>query len=114
MTAQITLIGRVGNAPALQNFASSKKVVFSVAVNEYKGKDKPQVTTWYDVECWNGGTDRVLKLVTKGRQIVVIGQLSLNTYFSEKDSKEKTRPVVRLSHFQLCGRKPQDEEEPGE
>lgn len=109
MTANITIIGHVGDSPRLDDFVNSKKASFSVGVNEYRGKDKPKVTTWYQVETWNGGTDRVVDLITKGREVVVTGQLTLNTYTSEKYGREVTKPVIRLQSFHLCGRKPEEE-----
>jgi single-stranded DNA-binding protein len=56
----------------------------------------------------NGLGERVLKTITKGREVVVHGRLALSTFNKEVNGVkvEMTKPVVKLTSFHLCGRKP--------
>jgi single-stranded DNA-binding protein len=107
MNNTITLAGFVGNAPIERNFESKKMAKFSIAVKQFKAGDDDEVM-WVDVEGWEMMAGRVLSHVTKGREIVVHGRLALSTYIDDEGVKV-IKPVVKLSGFYLCGKKPQAE-----
>lgn len=115
MNNQLTVIGRVGQAPRVKTFPGSdnKVIKFSVAVDEYSSKvDKEdQEPLWIDVDAWNGIGDRVMKTITKGREVLLTGRLAIQVYPGEKDGKqiEIHKPVLKLLSFHLCGPKPKDE-----
>lgn len=71
---------------------------------------------WVDVESWNGLAERVMKYVTEGREVGITGRLAISKYNKEINGVkvEIKRPVVKLSGFHLCGKKPQSEEKGGE
>lgn len=68
---------------------------------------------WLDVESWNGLGERVLQLVTKGREVVVNGRLSISTYSKEVNGivVQMRKPVVKLTGIHVCGKKPTVQEE---
>lgn len=106
----VSFIGRVSQGPTARIFndTNNKLVKFAIAVKEFSSKtDKPK-DMFLDIDCWNGLGDRVLKTVTVGREIKIDGRLALNSYTKEKDGTtfEVTKPVVKLSSFHLCGKKP--------
>jgi single-strand DNA-binding protein len=110
---QITLIGKVGGEPTSVTFTDSdnKLAKFSLAVPEYSSKvDNPE-PLWIDVDAWGNLAERVLEYVTKGREVCVTGKLSIVKYNKEVNgvTVKMTKPVVKLSSFHLCGRKPQSE-----
>ena len=109
MNNQITLIGHVGQAPISKLFGDTgnKVVKFSIAVKEYSA-NKEKAELWIDVDAWNGLGERILSTVTKGREIAVTGRLAISTYPSEKDGEkiQISKPVVKLTGFHLCGKKP--------
>lgn len=111
----ISVIGYVGKHIRVKKMADSnnKVVKFSVGVREYSANKDKQTTLWFDVDAWNGLGDRVEQLVTTGREIKIDGRLALNTYNGEKDGVkyEITRPVIKLTSFYLCGRKPAGKDE---
>ena len=115
MNNQITIVGHVGQAPKSVSFGDTrnKVVKFSVAVKEYSSKDEKAKTLWLDVDAWNGLGDRVLQTVTKGREVVAIGRLALSTYVKEENGNkvQVTKPVIKLTSFHLCGKKPTSESE---
>jgi len=113
MNNQITLIGRVGQAPSTTTFTDTdnKLAKFSLAVADYSSKTDNPEPMWIDVESWNGLAERVLKTITEGREVAVSGRLSISKYTKEINGVkvEMRRPVVKLSGFHLCGPKPKSE-----
>ena len=106
MNAHTTIIGIVGRNAELHNFESGvKKATFSIAVKD--DHDKEAQVTWFKVEAWNKYAETVVELVKKGREVMCSGQLRLESYYSENESRYKTVPVIRLNQFYLCGRKPE-------
>jgi len=118
MNNQITLIGRVGQAPTSTTFTDTDNKVakFSLAVADYSSKQDNPEPMWVNVESWNGLADRVLKTITEGREVAISGRLSISKYTKEINGTkvEMQRPIVKLSGFHLCGPKPKSEESRGE
>lgn len=114
MNNQITLIGRVGQAPVTTVFTDTdnKLAKFSLAVTDYTSKMENPEPMWIDVESWNGLAERVGKTITVGREIAVSGRLSISNYTKEINGVkvEMRRPVVKLTGFHLCGPKPKTDE----
>jgi single-strand DNA-binding protein len=107
---QITLIGKVGGEPTSVTFTDSdnKLAKFSIAVPEYSSKVDDPEPLWIDVDAWGNLAERVLDYVTKGREICVTGKLSIVKYNKEVNgvTVKMVKPVVKLSGFHLCGKKP--------
>ena len=115
MNNSITIVGHVGQAPHSVSFGDTgnKVVKFSIAVKEFSSKDEEDKTMWLDVDAWNGLGERVLKTITKGREVVVCGRLALSTFNKEVNGVkvQLTKPVIKLTSFHLCGRKPATSDE---
>ncbi len=115
MNNSITLVGHVGQKPQTVSFGDTgnKVVKFSVAVKEFSSNTDEDKTLWIDVDAWNGLGDRVLKTVTKGREVVVHGRLTTTTYIKDDGpiKKQITKPVIKLTSFHLCGSAPREREE---
>lgn len=118
MNNQVTLVGHVGQAPLVKVFGntSNKVAKFSIAVKEYSSNTEETQTLWIDVDAWNNLADRVQKTITKGREVVLNGRLALSTYTKEENGikMQITKPVLKLTSFHLCGKKPvaQESSEP--
>ena len=115
MNNSVTLVGHVGQKPQVVSFGDTgnKLVKFSLAVKEFSSNPDEEKTLWIDVNAWNGVGELALANITKGREVVVNGRLALSTYTKEEDGikKQITKPVIKLSGFHLCGRKPISEDE---
>jgi len=115
MNNQITIVGHVGQTPHAVTFGDTgnKVVKFSVAVKEFTAKEDEDKTLWIDVDAWNGLGDRALKTITKGREVVINGRLTISTYSKEVNGVkvQLTKPVIKLTSFHLCGKKPSSTEE---
>lgn len=109
MNNTITIVGYVGQDPHVISFGDTgnQVVKFSVAVKDFSANTDENKTLWLDVDAWNGLGERVLKAVTKGREVVVHGRLAISTFSKEVNGVkvEVSKPVVKLSSFHLCGRK---------
>ena len=115
MNNQITLVGKVGGKPTSVTFTDSdnKLAKFSIAVAEYSSKvDNPE-PMWIDIDAWGNLAERVLDLISKGREVVVTGRLTIVKYNKEINGStvKMVKPVVKLSGFHLCGPKPKSEED---
>ncbi|MBC7998687.1 MAG: single-stranded DNA-binding protein [Leptolyngbya sp.] len=114
MNNTITVIGYVGQNPHAIAFedTSNKVVKFSIAVKEFSANTDESKTLWLDIDAWNGLGERVLKAVTKGREVVVHGRLTVSTFNKEVNGTkvEVTKPIIKLTSFHLCGRRPPMEE----
>lgn len=62
-------------------------VKFSLAFKEYSPNTDEQKTLWVDVDAWNGLADRVEKTITKGREVVIYGRLSMSTFTRDIDRR---------------------------
>lgn len=115
MNNTITIIGYVGQNPHTIAFedTGNKVVKFSVAVKEFSSNTDESKTLWLDVDAWNGLGERVLKTITKGREVVVHGRLALSTFNKEVNGQkvEVIKPIIKLTSFHLCGRKPTSEDQ---
>ncbi len=82
MNNTISVIGYVGQNPHTISFGDTgnKVVKFSVAVKEFSANSEVTNTLWLHVDAWNGLLDRVLKIITKGREVLVHGRLALSIF----------------------------------
>jgi single-strand DNA-binding protein len=107
MNNSITILGHVGKEPKQVTLINSSKelVTFSVAVKELSSNGQNK-TLWLDVEAWNNFAERALSLITRGREVMITGRLAINSY-TAKDGTKVSKPVIRMTGFQLCGKKPE-------
>ena len=112
MNNSITIVGHVGQAPHTVSFGDTgnKVVKFSVAVKEFSSNTDEDKTMWIDVDAWNGLGERVMKSVTKGREVVVNGRLAIATYPKEVNGHGMTKTAcspATLARSQLQKHRPQ-------
>ena len=106
MNNSITIIGHVGQNPTEKSFSSGKKVVnFSVAVREYGTSQEDLQPIWFDVQAWNELGDSILSSITKGREVVIQGRLTLNRYKDKETNHLLVKPVIILGGYHPCGKK---------
>ena len=106
----VTLAGYVGKAPEVVSFGDTgnKVAKFSLAIKEYSSKSEVEETMWVNIDAWNGLADRVMKCITAGREVVIVGRLAISEYNKEINgvAVKMQRPVIKLTSFHLCGKKP--------
>lgn len=94
----VQLIGNVGQAPAITNLESGKKVVrLSIATNEYYKNaqgEKQTDTNWHTLVAWGKTAEIIEKYVTKGKEIAVRGKLTSRSYETGEGEKRNVTEVV--------------------
>ena len=98
----ITIVGNVGRDPEMRYTPTGKAVTnFSVAVNERRGEE--DVATWFKVTCWNGLAETVNLYLTKGRQVLVEGRISVESW-TGRDGKPQSTLTITANTVRFLGR----------
>jgi len=82
----------------------------SVAVNRYAGKGKQDEVSFIECTVWGKQAESLCQYLTKGRQVVVQGELKQERW--EKDGQKQSRVTIIVNHLQLMGGKQTHEERP--
>lgn len=97
-SAQITLIGSLGNDPELRFTPSGAAVAtFNLAVTErIKNGDQWEDgdTTWYRCTAWRDYAEHISESLRKGIQVMVLGRHKIRTY--EKDGVQRQSNEVQV------------------
>ena len=105
MYQQIILIGNLGNEPELRHTASGMPVCsFRLAVNKHwttQDGEKREKTTWFRVSTWQKQAELVNQYLSKGRQVMVIGEVEEANAYTNKAGEaaatiEVTARVVKF------------------
>lgn len=100
----ITICGRIARDPETKVVGDGIEVVtFSVAVNRYVGKDKPEATDFFECSMFGARGAAVAKYCNKGDQIMCRGQMTSNTV--EKEGKKTTYWNVKVDEFDFGSKK---------
>jgi single-strand DNA-binding protein len=115
MYQQTTIVGNVGRAPELRYLPDGTAVAdFSVAVNrKWTGADGQQneKVTWFRVTCWRKLAETVNQYVTKGRQVLVVGEVELDLW-EGKAGEPRGELVLNANTVKFLGQRNGDA--PGE
>lgn len=114
MNNSITLIGRLTHDLKVQTFDDKKtRVSFSIAVKDY---DKAKEPTYFDVQCWNGVAERAIELLSKGKEVVLMGRMQTYTYEKNVEGTKIQLKAwyVHMSAFHVPGKKSDSEKKPSE
>ena len=93
MLQEITIIGRLGRDASVREMENGDKVInFTIAANR-KRRDAEK-TTWYEVSTFNYERYKnMYKYLTKGSNVIVIGELDAGTY-NGRDGETRLRLSV--------------------
>lgn len=97
--------GNLTKDPIIQNVGEKARVVkFSIAVNEYLGKDKDPEVNFIDLEAWDTAADVIAEHAQKGSRIKVQATLR-NDRWKDKEGNPRSRILFRVNKFKLMDRK---------
>ena len=93
---RVILIGHLTADPELKTTQSGLSVTsFSIGVNRRNAKDgSPQQVDFINIVCWRQTAEFVTRYFTKGRPILVSGQLQTRTWVDNNNNKRTTVEVV--------------------
>jgi len=114
MYQQITIIGNVGRDPDLRFTPQGIAVCdFSVAVNKRVGgqnnTEPRDETTWFRVTCWRQLAETVAKYVKKGKQIMIVGEVSASAY-TDKNQQPAATLEITAQTVKFLGSRDENEE----
>ena len=99
---KVFLCGRLTRDPEIRSFDGGKMVAkFGLAVNRTYDRE---TADFFDCECWGKQAELVARYVTKGKQVIIEGELRNDTY--ERDGVKRTRAVVRADRVEFIGGNP--------
>lgn len=98
------IIGRLTADPEMRSTQSGKRVCsFTVAVNRKKSEE----TDFFRVSAWEKLAEICGKYLQKGRQVSVIGPVSVSAY-NDKDGKAHGNLEIRANDVEFLGKKEQE------
>lgn len=113
MLNKIIIMGRLVRDPELRKTQSGVSVVsFTVAVDrDFKNGDE-KVTDYIDCTAWRGAADFISKFFTKGRAIVVDGQLQSRKW-QDKEGNNRVSWEVQAQNVYFADSKRNDDGQSG-
>ena len=92
---KVILIGNLTAHPELKQTASGLSVCsFNIAVNRRTSKDGEQSCDFITIVTWRQTAEFVAKYFTKGKPILVCGQLQVRTWTDNQGNKRTATDVV--------------------
>ena len=92
---KVILIGNMTSNPELKQTQSGTSVCsFSIAVNRKFAKDGEQACDFINIQTWRQTAEFVAKHFTKGKPILVCGQLQTRTWTDNNGQKRYATEVV--------------------
>lgn len=109
MYQQISLIGNLGNDPEMRYTATGVPVTsFRMAVSKsWAGQDGQQQekVTWFRVTAWNKLAETVSQYLSKGRQVLVVGEVEEAKAYVDKMGDLKATIEIRANTVRFLGQK---------
>lgn len=96
----VTLCGRLGKDPETRAAGNGQVTKFSLATG-FKKADGSQHTDWHNIEAWNKTGDIAQKYLTKGKQVIIQGEIRYST--SEKNGVKTYFTSIIANKIELLG-----------
>jgi single-strand DNA-binding protein len=97
--------GRLGRDPEMK-FTSSGMAVceFSIAIDEYAGKDKEKRTEWVNIKAWNKLAETCNQYLVKGKECIIQGRIHTDSWEVDGGGK-RYKTYVIADKVQFVGSK---------
>ena len=108
MFNQTTIMGFLGNDPAIHTFqsgAGSKSATFTVAVNKSyidRQGHKQTITTWFSCVAYHKMADIVAQIAKKGSLVFIQGEMQQNKPYTNKDGVQVQSYSLVVDTIRLC------------
>lgn len=105
MLNNIIIHGRLTADPELRKTQSDVSVCnFTVAVDRSYNKGEDKIADFFTVVCWRGLADMVAKYFTKGKEIVVGGEMQSRKWV-DNDGNNRISWGIQANSVDFCGTK---------
>lgn len=105
MLNTITIHGRLTQDVELKQTQSGVSVCnFTVAVERSYSKGKDKITDFFTIVCWRGLADMVAKYFTKGKEILVSGEMQSRKW-QDNDGNNRVSWEIQANTVDFCGSK---------
>lgn len=95
----LIITGNLTKDPEMRDLKSGDRVcTFSVAVNERRG-DGEKETIYFKVSAWKNLGERCHQYLSKGKKVLVMGAVRLNTWTGEDGQKSEMSITARNVEF---------------
>jgi single-strand DNA-binding protein len=104
MLNNITIHGRLTANPELKQTQSQVPFcTFTVAVNRSYTQGDEKITDFFNCIAWRGLAEMIASYFSKGKEIVVHGEMNNNPY--EKDGQTVSWWQLKVNGVDFCGKK---------
>lgn len=107
MFQQIMLVGNLGSDPEMRYTPSGVPVAsFSLAVNRvWNSQDgqRQEKTTWFRVTAWRRDAELVSQYLSKGRQVLVLGEVEEARPWTDRDGNLRASLEVTARTIRFLG-----------
>jgi single-strand DNA-binding protein len=104
----VVLVGNLGRDPELRSIPSGKSVCSFTIATSRRYKDQSgqytDYTDWHKIEAWGAQAENAAKLLSKGKTVLIEGELRNNDY--EKDGVKHYGYKVVCNNFVMMDNKP--------
>lgn len=105
MLNTITIHGRLTQDVELKQTQSGVSVCnFTVAVERSYSKGEDKLTDFFTIVCWRGLADMVAKYFTKGKEILVSGEMQSRKW-QDNDGNNRVSWEIQANTVDFCGSK---------
>lgn len=99
----IAIHGRLVRDPEMRRTQSGVAVTtITVAVDRAYSADGEKQTDFFDCVFWRQGAEFVSKYFTKGKEIIVTGEMQSRKW-TDKDGNSRTSWEIQNCHAEFCG-----------
>ena len=113
MYNKVILIGRLTKDIELQKTKDSEYGRFSLAVNEFRGKDKEDHVDFINCIAWNDLAKNMAMHLSKGSLVQVDGKIRTGSYTNKEGATIYTTDIV-VNNVVFLDSKPKEEQAPVE
>jgi single-strand DNA-binding protein len=102
---QVCLTGHIGKNPEIKYFESGHVVVnFSVAVSEWAGQNKGEITYWFDCRAWGRKAEFIGEYAKSGSLVMINGRLAVDSYKAQ-DGTNRTKTYINVDEIKVVEKK---------
>ena len=91
---KLVIVGNLTQDPLQKDFNGNKVTEFSVAVDRKFKVNGQKVTDFFRVKCWRQNAEYTYNYGSKGRKVLVIGELQAGTYTDQEGMTRMSLDIV--------------------